>query len=115
MDKDSDKLIELYNMAMDEYRFGVKLSWDAIRFFTTINVGILGFGSSILGLEQVSPKWITVPIFVIGIVLSILGIATRLQFQKAAYCLKKRGLSPSGNVEQFVETLQCEAKYIDNQ
>lgn len=76
------KELDLYKMAIDEYRFEVNLSWESVKFFTTLNIGILGFGLTLLGLEQLSPKWIVAPIFVIGILLSILSIVTRVQYRK---------------------------------
>jgi hypothetical protein len=79
---DPTDLIELYKMATEEYRFEVNLSWDAVRFFTTLNVGILGFGSSLLGLQQLTSKIFVIPIFIIGIVISIMAIQTRKRYRE---------------------------------
>lgn len=90
---DRKDLLDLYKMAIDEYRFEVNLSWEAVKFFTSLNIGILGFGISILGIEQLTPKYIAIPIFIIGIILSCLSINTRKQYRKyylATILIKKR-------------------------
>ena len=73
MNIDQDRLMELYKMAMDEYRFDVNLSWDAVQFFTVLNVCLLGFVSSLLGLQQLHSKICDTYIYN-GIVISIMAI-----------------------------------------
>ncbi|MGN6630007.1 MAG: RipA family octameric membrane protein [Candidatus Nitrosocosmicus sp.] len=79
MDKD---LLDLYKMAIDEYRFEVNLSWDSVRFFTTLHTGILAFGSSLLGLHQSSFKWALILVFVVGIILAYVAYTTRSKYRE---------------------------------
>jgi hypothetical protein len=75
-------LFELYKIAMDEYRYEVNLGWEAVKFFTTLHVGIISFGITILGLTDITLKLIVIPIFIIGIFLSNLGYNTRIRYRQ---------------------------------
>jgi len=60
----------------------VNLGWEAVKFFTTLHVGIISFGVTILGLTETSLKWIVIPIFIIGMFLSNLGYNTRIRYRQ---------------------------------
>ena len=77
-----EELFDLYKMVMEEYRFEVNLSWRAVQFYTILNSGIIGAGTTLLGLEQLSPKILIIPIFLIGMSFSFLGILTRLRYRE---------------------------------
>lgn len=48
---DTKELLELYKIILEEYRFQVRLNWDRLRYFLTLNIGItaIGFGFLRLG------------------------------------------------------------------
>jgi hypothetical protein len=36
-----ERLLDLYRLALDEYRFEVRLGWDRTTYFLVLNSGIL--------------------------------------------------------------------------
>lgn len=124
---DKDQLLELYKSVIEEYRFEVNLSWESVKFYTTLNIGILGFGVSILGLQLLSPKWIVIPIFIIGILLSYLAIRTRQQYRKYylnTILIKKKienqlnlmdlAISPTEEIDEPCRGLHDKEEWIKN-
>ena len=46
-----DKLIDLYRIALDEYRFEVRLGWDRTTYFLILNSAILTVSTGLLKLD----------------------------------------------------------------
>ena len=68
------QLIDLYKIAVEEYRFEVKLGWDRTMYYMVFNTAIIGVGAGLLRLEQhpVACRFIAA-IFVLGFCTSIIG------------------------------------------
>ena len=45
---DRDELYDLYRLAIEEYRFNVKLSWDRTRFFVGLNAVLVTAASAVM-------------------------------------------------------------------
>lgn len=48
----SEKLLELYKIALDEYRFEVRLGWDRTTYFLVLNSAILTVATGLLKLDN---------------------------------------------------------------
>jgi hypothetical protein len=85
----NDKLFELYKVSIDTDRFELELGWKLVQFFTVLDSGLLSLGFTLLGSNQLSPKYYVAPIFIIGIVISLIAIASRRRYHehslRAAY------------------------------
>ena len=70
-------LIELYRVAVDEYRFEVRLNWDRMQYYAVVNSGIIAVGTSLLR-DAVSPAIILLSgvMFLVGLAMSIMGIVS---------------------------------------
>jgi hypothetical protein len=86
---DRKELFDLYKMAVEMDRFELDLSWKLVQFFTVLSSGLLTLGFTLLGTEQVSPKYFVAPIFIIGAFISIVAINARKRYHehslRAAY------------------------------
>jgi hypothetical protein len=50
-DLSPDQLIDLYKIAIEEYRFEVKLNWDRTVFYLTLNSGLIAIATGLLKVE----------------------------------------------------------------
>jgi hypothetical protein len=82
MSSDQNKLLELYKLAIETDRFELDLAWKSVQFFTVLNSGLLSLAFTLLGSNQLSPKYYVIPIFAIGIVFSILAIQSRKRYHE---------------------------------
>lgn len=49
---ESASLVDLYKIALDEYRFQVNLNWSRTQYFIILNLGILGLATGLLRLDD---------------------------------------------------------------
>jgi len=69
-----DELFNLYKLALDEYRFEVRLNWDRTQYFLILNVAVLTAGLGLFKLTGDQPIGIYLAgVFVVGCALSIVG------------------------------------------
>lgn len=69
-----EQLGELYRLTMDEYRFQVSLNWQRTQYLLVLNVGILGVGTGLLGVDSSHTATFTGMIFSIGALLAMFSI-----------------------------------------
>jgi hypothetical protein len=70
-----DQLMDLYKIAIDEYRFEVKLNWDRTVFYLTLNSGLIAIATGLLKVEGSSfLNLIVAGVFFIGLCVSGIGI-----------------------------------------
>ena len=67
-----DELLELYKIAIEEYRFQVKLNADRSRDYVVLNSAIIAAAITLLG--QAKLPLLAGTVFVIGIVVALLSI-----------------------------------------
>lgn len=76
-----DELLDLYKVAVEEYRFQVQLNWDRAKYLLGFNTAVIGVGTGLIKLGssgQASP--LLIGIFVVGLVAAALsGCAVYLQ------------------------------------
>jgi hypothetical protein len=78
----NEKLFDLYKISIDTDRFELELGWKLVQFFTVLNSGLLSLGFTLLGSSQLSPKYYVAPIFIIGIVISWIAVASRRRYHE---------------------------------
>lgn len=67
-------LLELYGIALEEYRFTVNLNWKRTRYYLVLNAAILAAGAGLFG-TSTDPRssLLLVAVFLVGILTSTLG------------------------------------------
>jgi hypothetical protein len=74
----SDCLMDLYKIAVDEYRFEVKLNWDRTAFYLTLDSGLLAVAAGLLKLQAGDSHQLlnlsVAFVFLAGAMLSIIGV-----------------------------------------
>jgi hypothetical protein len=74
------ELVDLYKVAVEEYRFQVDLNWKRTQYFLALNVAILGVGTGLVKLQGSDARILILGLFIIGCVCAILSaFATRTQ------------------------------------
>jgi hypothetical protein len=69
-----DRLTDLYRIAIDEYRFEVRLGWDRTTYFLILNGGILTAATGLLKLENSPAVDLFIALlFALGCATSIIG------------------------------------------
>ena len=75
-----EDLLTLYKIALDEYRFQVRLNWDRTTYHLTLNSGLIAIAAGLLKLGTPSPVNLAVAgVFFIGMCVSVIGIKTILK------------------------------------
>jgi hypothetical protein len=70
----SDQLLELYHVAVDEYRFEVKLGWDRTMHYLVFNAGIISVGTGLLRLDNPPLGYLLIAaIFLLGFCTSLIA------------------------------------------
>jgi hypothetical protein len=74
-DLSTEELIEIYKIAIEEYRFEVQLNWDRTVFYLTLNSGLIAIATGLLKLQGSSfLNLIVAGVFFIGLSVSVIGI-----------------------------------------
>jgi hypothetical protein len=69
-----DKLLDLYRLALDEYRFEVRLGWDRTTYFLALNSAILGVATGLLKLDNPPAVYLFIALlFILGLGTSTIG------------------------------------------
>jgi hypothetical protein len=79
-DPNREELVDLYKVAVDEYRFQVNLNWDRSKYFLGFNTAVIGVGTGLIKVGNNVATPLLVGIFAVGLVASGLSsIAVNLQ------------------------------------
>jgi hypothetical protein len=80
-----EELLDLYKVAVDEYRFQVNLNWERSKYFLAFNTAVIGVGT---GLVKVGDASLATPllvgVFAVGLVAAALS-ALAVNLQHAYY------------------------------
>ena len=69
------QLFDLYKIAIDEYRFEVKLNWDRTVYYLTLNSGIIAVATGLLKAGSAPVvNLVVASVFMIGVWIAIIGI-----------------------------------------
>jgi hypothetical protein len=69
-----DKLLDLYKIAIEEYRFEVRLGWDRTTYFLILNSAILSVATGLLKLDNPPIVYLFISLlFAFGLVTSLIG------------------------------------------
>ncbi|MEX2300627.1 MAG: hypothetical protein WD733_06805 [Bryobacterales bacterium] len=72
---DSEHLIQIYKVAVEEYRFEVTLGWDRMKYYLVLNSAIVSIGTGLLQLQVAWFFFILVAgVFAIGLAASFVGL-----------------------------------------
>jgi len=73
----NEDLFALYKIALEEYRFQVRLNWDRTTYHLTLSSGLIAVAAGLLKLGTASPVNLAVAgVFLIGMCVSVIGIKT---------------------------------------
>jgi hypothetical protein len=76
----NEDLLTLYKIALDEYRFQVRLNWDRTAYHLTLSSGLIAIAAGLLKLGTNSPVNLAVAfVFFIGLCVSTVGIKSILK------------------------------------
>jgi hypothetical protein len=78
------ELLELYRLAVEEYRFQVNLNWQRTQYLLAFNVGVLGVSIALLSVRVHGATFLTGFVFLLGAVSSVLSMLA-LQTQHGYY------------------------------
>lgn len=68
-------MIELYRIALEEYRFQVNLNWNRTQYYLALNIGLIGIATGILELAEGSVSLLTGGLYLAGLVCCSLSYA----------------------------------------
>lgn len=69
-------LLDLYKIAIDEYRFEVKLGWDRTMYYLIFNSAIISVGTGLLKSDNPPPAYVFVAgLFALGFCTSLIAYA----------------------------------------
>jgi hypothetical protein len=69
-----DKLLDLYKIAIEEYRFEVRLGWDRTTYFLVLNSAILTVATGLLKFDNPPIVYLFISLlFIFGFVTSLIG------------------------------------------
>lgn len=79
-DPSREELVDLYKLAVDEYRFQVNLNWDRSKYFLAFNTAVIGVGTGLIKVGRDVATPLLVGIFAVGLAAAALSaIAVSLQ------------------------------------
>jgi hypothetical protein len=71
----SSQLIDLYKIAIEEYRYQVRLNWDRTAYYLTLNSGLVAIATGLLKLSSAPlVNLFVAAVFLLGLVASLIGI-----------------------------------------
>ncbi len=79
-----DELLELYKLALEDYRFQVQLNWGRSQYFLVLNIGIVGIATGIVQLGQGYMSILVAGIYLAGFFFCLFSIYA-LQVQRKYY------------------------------
>ena len=73
----TEQLLTLYQIALEEYRFQVRLNWDRTMYHLTLSSGLITIAAGLLKFGSASPvNLAVVGVFFVGMCVSAIGIKT---------------------------------------
>jgi hypothetical protein len=74
-EKWDDKLVDLYRVAIEEYRYNVRLNWDRTQYFLGLNLAIVAAATGLLKAGQTTPLeyGLVGSLFICGMIASTVG------------------------------------------
>ena len=72
------ELVDLYKIAVEEYRFQVQLNWDRAKYLLAFNTAIIGVGTGLLKISGKSADALLIGLFAVGFVSALLSIGATI-------------------------------------
>lgn len=85
-DAERTELLDLYRLAVEEYRFQVNLNWERTQYLLALNVGVLGLGIGLLSVHMHAALVLTACVFALGAgaaALSMMALRTQHSYYRA--------------------------------
>lgn len=76
--------LDLYQVAVEEYRFQVTLNWDRAKYLIGFNTLVISVGTAFIQVDQTRAEWLVAGIFLVGLLSAVLAAAA-LRVQHAYY------------------------------
>lgn len=67
--------MELYRIAVEEYRFQVNLNWNRVQYLLVFNVAVIAAGGALIRLDRRALEILAGSVFLFGVVAAIASIA----------------------------------------
>jgi hypothetical protein len=75
-----EQLLALYKIALEEYRFQVRLNWDRTTFHLSLNSALIAISAGLLKIGNASPVTLVVAaVFFMGMCVSTIGVVAVLK------------------------------------
>lgn len=68
--------MDLYRVAIDEYRFQVNLNWNRTQYYLALNIGILGIATGIAKLAGGGSRLLPGALYFVGTLCCLLSLAS---------------------------------------
>lgn len=77
------ELLNIYQLAVEEYRFQVRLNWNRTQYLFALNAAVLAAGATLASAEEAQrPQLLVAAVFLVGILAALQAIAiTQRQHQ----------------------------------
>ncbi len=101
-----EELLELYKLALEDYRFQVQLNWGRSQYFLVLNIGVIGIAT---GIAQGGFTYLVAGMYVAGLALcvfSILALQAQRKYYISAREQKKRFEEALGLGESSITPVQ---------
>lgn len=79
-----EELLELYKLALEDYRFQVQLNWGRSQYFLVLNIGIIGIATGIVQIGRGEISILVAGMYLAGFLFCIFSVAA-LQAQRKYY------------------------------
>lgn len=74
---DEQQLLDLYKIAVEEYRFQVRFNWDRNKFYILLDSSLISLAVGLLKIPgKQSLELLMVPLFIAGILIALIGLVT---------------------------------------
>lgn len=74
---DNQQLLDLYKIAVEEYRFQVRYNWERNKFYILLDSGLISIAAGLLRIPgKQNLELLMIPLFIAGIIISLIGYLT---------------------------------------
>jgi hypothetical protein len=68
------ELVELYKVAVEEYRFQVQLNWDRAKYLLGFNIAVIGAGTGLVKVGSNPARGLVAGLFIVGLIAAAFSI-----------------------------------------
>ncbi len=77
MSLDNQQALDIYKIAVEEYRFQVRLNWDRNKFYVLLNSSLITVACGLLKIPSHQHlELLMIPLFITGLIVAVIGFVT---------------------------------------